>query len=106
MSSDKSRSASDRYYDYTGVVLQQGRVIVDRDFNALRDIIDGRIDADALDIIGPCGTPDDGCAISLVEASPPSLFRSPPTGHSFDFLIAPGTMYVGGQRVVFPPRPA
>jgi len=106
MSTDKSRSASDRYYDYTGVVSQQGRVIVDRDFNALQDIIDGRVDADALDIIGPSGTPDDGFAISLVEASPPSIFRSPPGGHGFDFLLAPGTMYVGGQRVVFPPRPA
>jgi Family of unknown function (DUF6519) len=105
MSSDKSRSAGDRYYDYTGVVSQQGRVIVDRDFNALQDIIDGRVDADALDIIGPCGTPDNGFAISLVDASPPSLLRSPPTGHSPDFLIAPGTMYVGGQRVVFPARP-
>jgi hypothetical protein len=105
MSSDKSRSASDRYYDYTGVVSQQGRVIVDRDFNALQDIIDARVDADTLDIIGPCGTPDDGFAISLIEASPPRSL-SPPTGHSLDFLIAPGTMYVGGQRVFFPPRPA
>lgn len=106
MSSDKSRSTSDRNYDYTGVVSQQGRVIVDRDFNALRDIIDGRVDADALDVIGPCGTPDNGFAISLIEASPPSILPSPPTGHSLDFLIAPGTMYVGGQRVVFPARPA
>ena len=65
-----------------------------------------RVEADALDIIGPCGTPDDGFAISLIEASPPSVVHSPPTGHSLDFLIAPGTMYVGGQRVVFPPRPA
>jgi hypothetical protein len=113
MSSDKSRSPSDRYYDYTGVVSQQGRVIVDRDFNALQNIIDSRVEADALDIIGPCGTPDDGFAISLIETSPPSVLQSPPsvlqsppTGHSLDFLIAPGTMYVGGQRVVFPPRPA
>lgn len=110
MSSDKSRSASDRSGDYTGVVSQQGRVIVDRDFNALQDIIDRRVDGDALDIIGPSGTPDDGFAISLLEASPPAspprgLF-SPPIGHGFDFLIAPGTMYVGGQRIVFPARPA
>jgi hypothetical protein len=106
MSSDKSRSPSDRYYDYTGVVSQQGRVIVDRDFNALQNIIDSRVEADALDIIGPCGTPDDGFAISLIEASPPSVLHSPPTAHFLDFLIAPGTMYVGGQRVVFPPRQA
>jgi hypothetical protein len=106
MSSDKSRSSSDRYYDYTGVVSQQGRVIVDRDFNASQNIIDNRVEADALDIIGPCATPDDGFAISLIEASPPSVLHSPPMGHFLDFLIASGTMYVGGQRVVFPPRPA
>jgi Family of unknown function (DUF6519) len=105
MSSDESRSPRDRHDGYTGVVAQQGRVIVDRDFNALRDVIDHRVEADALDIVGPCGTPDDGFAISLVETSPPSAF-SPPAGDFLDFLIAPGTMYLGGERVVFPPRPA
>jgi hypothetical protein len=107
MPSDRSRSSSDPRYHYKGVVTQQGRVILDRDFNALQDLANGRIEADALDVIGPCGTPDNGFAISLLDASPPSppLWSPPaplppPFFHPFDFLIAPGTMYVGGQRAV------
>lgn len=75
--------------------MQQGRVILDRDFNALNEALSHTIDADALDVIGPSGTPNDGFAISI----PPS---SPPSSHPLDFLISPGTMYVGGQRVIFP----
>lgn len=95
--------------EYKAVVGQQGRVILDRDFNALQETVNGQIEADALDIIGPCGTPDDGFAISLPVASPPGPTLwippsplSPPVPHDFDFLVSPGTMYVGGERAVFP----
>src|SRR5262249_49794825 len=88
----------------------QGRVILDRDFNALQETLSGAIEADALDIIGACGTPDDGFAISIPEISSPpdsNLWAPPaplhaPVGHPLDFFISPGTMYVGGQRAVFP----
>jgi hypothetical protein len=89
--------------------MQQGRVILDRDFNALQETLIGATEADALDMIGPCGTPDDGFAIStsafslpgsVVWTPPPPL--SPPAPRAFDFLISPGTMYVGGLRAVFP----
>ena len=113
MPSDRSRSSSDPRYQYKGVVTQQGRVIVDRDFNSLQDIVNGRTEADAADVIGPCGTPDNGFAIILPDTSPPSppLWSPPaplppPFLHPFDFLIAPGTMYVGGQRAVLPERQA
>jgi hypothetical protein len=113
MPSDRSRTSSDPRYQYKGVVTQQGRVIVDRDFNALQDIVNGRTEVDAADVIGPCGTPDNGFAISLPDTSPPSppLWSPPaplppPFLHPFDFLIAPGTMYVGGQRAVLPERQA
>jgi hypothetical protein len=113
MPSDRSRSSSDQRYHYKGVVTQQGRVILDRDFNALQDLASGRTEADALDVIGPCGTPDDGFAISLPQMSPPSpppwsppAPLSPPFLQPFDFLIGPGTMYVGGQRAVLPERQA
>jgi hypothetical protein len=113
MSSDRSRS-TDRYRSgYTGPVAQQGRVILDRDFNALQGLTAARIEADALDFVGPCGTPDDGFRIGLPDAnlSPPAFWyppESPPAsllaefGSSIDFLISPGTMYIGGQRVHFP----
>jgi hypothetical protein len=110
MPSDKTRTSDDIRQGYKGPVMQQGRVILDRDFNALHDTISSAIEADALDIIGPCGTPDDGFAISIqgISSPPePGLWVPPaplvaPVLHPFDFLISPGTMYVGGQRAVFP----
>ncbi len=112
MPSDRSRSTDPPCDGYTGVVAQQGRVILDRDFNASQGFAAARIDADALDFVGPCGTPDNGFQISLPGTSsgpfwsppvtPPA--ESPPItiGSGRDFLISPGTMYVGGQRVCFP----
>ena len=103
MPSDLSKTSDDLRQHYKAVVMQQGRVLLDRDFNALQEIINGRIAADALDEIGPCGTPDDGFAISLLPVG-----WSGPSGWSYsapnplDFLISPGTMYVGGQRFVLP----
>ncbi len=101
MPSDRSRTSDDLRQHYQAVVTQQGRVILDRDFNALQEIVNGQIAADALDEIGPCGTPDDGFAISLPTGSASvsvSFSFSRPT--LWDFLISPGTMYVGGRRVV------
>jgi hypothetical protein len=113
MPSDRSRRTDGLRDGYTGVVAQQGRVTVDRDFNAEHGFVAGRIEAEAYDVIGPCGTPDNGFAISIAQTSPPEppLWSpppplSPPTPHVFDFLISPGTMYVGGQRAVFEQRPA
>jgi hypothetical protein len=95
------------------VVAQQGRVVLDRDFNAQQSLTADRIAADALDFVGPCGTPDNGFAISLPgsQSSPPTFWSPPaevPTsppetpGSPGDFLVLPGTMYLGGQRVCFP----
>jgi hypothetical protein len=112
MPSDRSRRTDGLRDGYTGVVAQQGRVTVDRDFNAEHGFVAGRIEAEAYDVIGPCGTPDNGFAISIAQTSPPEppLWSPPPlsprTPHAFDFLISPGTMYVGGQRAVFEQRPA
>jgi hypothetical protein len=111
MPSDKTRTSDDIHQGYKGPVMQQGRVVLDRDFNALQEILSGTIEADVLDIIGPCGTPDDGFAISIPAILsppdpalwiPPAPLDPPVSHHPFDFLIRPGTMYVGGQRAVFP----
>lgn len=112
MPSDISTTSDEQHY--TGVVMQQGRVILDRDVNALRQSIDRRIADDALDIIGPCGTPDDGFEIGPAPGttspaspplwSPPLAQTSPPSAEPYDFSISAGTMYVGGQRAVFPPE--
>ncbi len=70
MPSDRSRRTDTLRDGYSGVVAQQGRVILDRDFNALQGLTAERIARDALDFVGPCGTPDDGFRISLPQASP------------------------------------
>src|SRR5271170_5012311 len=109
MPSDRSRSSHDIRYNYSGVVTQQGRVVLDRDFNALQQIVNSEIEADALDIIGPCGTPDNGFAVSLAASgqtspplwSPPDPL-SPPGIGPFVFLARPETMYLGGGRAVLP----
>jgi hypothetical protein len=115
MPSDRSRQPDPPSDAYTGVAMQQGRVLLDRDFNAERDILDYRDRVTARDEIGPCGTLDNGFAISamprfIVRAanaignfSPPILF-SPPAP-DYDLRIGAGTMYVGGLRVEFPARP-
>jgi hypothetical protein len=92
MPSDRSRSTDRTQHRYTGIAAQQGRVILDRDVNALQGFIADRVESEAVDVIGPCGTPDDGFAISTISGSPSNR----------DFRIAPGTMYVGGERIVFP----
>lgn len=86
-------------------------MILDRDFNAMQETITGELAADAADIVGPCGTPDDGFKISLEPTgstpilwSPPSPLSPPETSEQWDFLIAPGTMYIGGQRAAFSAR--
>ena len=100
MPSDRTRTSDDLAQQYQAVVLQQGRVLLDRDFNALQEIVSGQSAADALDEVGPCGTPDNGFAVSL-----------PAGGASFsasaaDFAVAHGTMYVGGRRVWLPLKTA
>ncbi|MBN3753682.1 hypothetical protein G3N95_12090 [Paraburkholderia sp. Tr-20389] len=96
--------------------------------NALQDILHERTDEDVLAIVGPSGSPDDGFAISVPVVSPappaspvspaspalpaspplPVSPASPPSGgtrltQAWDFAVAAGTMYVGGQRVTWPP---
>ena len=86
MPSDRTRTSDDLRQRYKAVVMQQGRVILDRDFNALQEIVDGQIAANALDEIGPCGTPDDGFAISLPETgSPPRSPRAYSAPQPWDF---------------------
>jgi len=78
MSSDRSRLATRPDDAMLGIVAQQGRAILDRDINALQEGVLKRFAAETLDIVGPCGTPDNGFAISAPDASPPAPFFSPP----------------------------
>jgi Family of unknown function (DUF6519) len=101
MSSDRSRRIETPHFGYNGVVAQQGRVVLDRDFNAEQALMADRVALDALAFVGPCGTPDDGFRIDPPPpTSPPSSpLSSPPSPAATDFGISPGLMYLGGQAV-------
>lgn len=91
MGSDKARISYDPAQQYRAVVMQQGRVTVEADWNEAQEIVNEAIRADVLDIVGPAGTPDpDGYKVTLI---------GPGAGKLYDLHVAPGTMYVGGVRV-------
>jgi hypothetical protein len=85
MATDIARRSFDPARHYTSVVSQQGRVSLEAEENEDRAIASDERRKEIIDIVGPAGTPDDGYAIS-------------PAGPG-DFIVGPGTMYVGGIRV-------
>src|SRR5712671_5841962 len=91
MGSDRARITYDEQRQYRAVIMQQGRVTVEADWNEEWQIVNEEIRKDVLDIVGPCGTPDDGYRIVAAEQS-----SSPP--YPYDFSVTKGTMYVGGLR--------
>lgn len=90
---DLSRAAFDAKKRYTSVRMQQGRVLLDDDFNDAERIQEEDERRALLDIIGPSGSPDDGFRVENGRIN--SL-----GGMTFDILA--GTLYLGGLRVVNP----
>lgn len=66
MKADLSRNTFDRAQHYSGVRLQQGRIITDADFNEQGDIVRYRGERQAGDTIGTCGAPLDGAGFRIV----------------------------------------
>jgi hypothetical protein len=58
MGSDISRATFDKAKHYQSVVLQQGRVLLDADWNEQQDITAHRAELLTLDAVGPCGAPN------------------------------------------------
>jgi hypothetical protein len=89
MSFDNSRFTFNPRNDYSGVVMQQGRVQLDSDWNEWLAELTRRIQAGTLDILGravyPATTPH---AFEITASSPP--------GGNNTLLIGPGRMYVDG----------
>jgi hypothetical protein len=115
MPSDRSRPPDPASDAYTGVAYQQGRVTFDRDYNTLREIIDRRDETTTRDLVGPCGTPDNGFAVTrplrllprlateLMVIRPPVILS--PAAESYNLMIRSGTMFLGGVRVEWPGEP-
>lgn len=85
MTGDFSRNSQNPTKSYTGVLMQQGRVQVDADWNEQLALAQHRTDTETRDVIGECGTPmgENGFGISLTPTKD-------------DFFIHPGRYYVGG----------
>ena len=84
MASDTSRKIFNSRKHYSGVLMQQGRVQLDSDWNEQLDIQQHRLYTETMDVIGESGVPkhSDSFKISSINAS--------------DLSISPGRIYVGG----------
>lgn len=90
MGSDRARVSYDPNQHYRSVVMQQGRVTLEADWNENQAIFGEELRQETLEIVGPAGTPDDGYRVVETHEVPDPLF---------DFFIKSGTMYVGGVRL-------
>ncbi|MEX2261845.1 MAG: right-handed parallel beta-helix repeat-containing protein [Bryobacteraceae bacterium] len=87
---------------YAGARMQQGRVVLDSDFNEGAELVDEERRRALLEIVGPSGSPDEGFAADLdigdeVTIQPVSFNGEPPID-TLNYRIRPGTMYVAGLR--------
>lgn len=87
MSSDRAKISYDENQHYRSVVMQQGRVTLEADWNEQSQIVNEEMRKEALDFVGSSGTPDNGYAVSKVSNS------------SYDLSLSPGTLYVDGMRL-------
>ena len=92
MGADISRVSFDEAQGYRLVVAQQGRVLDDADLTEAQRLLSEEQRREALDIVGPSGTPDNGYEVSV--PTPPAEGQP-----KFDFKVSAGTYYVGGLRV-------
>lgn len=104
MKGDFTRMTFDPKKHYRGVLMQQGRVQLDADWNEQHDIQAHRSETETSDVIGACGTPIDQPGFSLIvdAAGLPAAEQARLTQAGLlplapgDFLIGPGRYYVDG----------
>ena len=88
MSGDYSRHSFDPRRDFCSVLLQQGRVALDSDWNEMSHILDRRLRAETVDIIGRCIVPRETPLAFLIAISG--------AGGNKAMTIGRGRMYVHG----------
>jgi hypothetical protein len=94
MGSDRARVSYDPSRQWRGLVAQQGRVTLEADVNEAADIASEAQRAAVADIVGPCGTPDGGYAVTAIPAT-----GGPSGSTPGDLSIGAGVLYVGGERL-------
>ncbi len=89
---DVTRDTFDPANAYVRVLMQQGRVTLDADWNEQTSILLHQLRTLVVDLVGPHAGFDDG--FKLEESHHGTAGGAAP----FDFWIAPGNYYVGGVR--------
>jgi hypothetical protein len=95
MKADLTRHTFDRHKHFARVLMQQGRVQLDADWNEQAAILLRYLQALAADLIGPRGGPVANCGFQIAPLAPASK----------DFLISPGRYYVDGLLAELDPEP-
>src|SRR6266481_2947476 len=104
MKGDFSRDTFDSKKHYSRVLMQQGRVQTDADWNEQQAITVHREQTETRDVIGSCGTPLHDPGFHIV-GSADDLYdeekklpgnQHPPKLQAGDFLISAGRFYVDG----------
>jgi hypothetical protein len=96
MASDRARVSYDDRRQWRLVTRQQGRVALEADENEADFIASEELRRETKDIVGDCGTPDNGYDIGLLGQS--NAAPNP----TYDVVASNGTMYVGGVRSFSP----
>jgi len=104
MKGDFSRLTFGSERRYSSVRLQQGRVLVDADWNEEHDILAHRIATETVDVIGKCGAPLHAPGLHVVasfaELTPEEQAlpgnANPPAG---PLLVSAGRYYVDGLLI-------
>jgi hypothetical protein len=94
MGSDRARVSFDRSRQWRAVIAQQGRVSMEADWNEQSAIVAERDQLTAIDVIGPCASPDGGYAVTAIPAT-----GGPAGSIPGDLTVSPGTLYLGGERL-------
>src|SRR4051812_22557359 len=84
MAGDYTRATFDPHRDHAGVLMQQGRVTLDADWNELVELVDRRFRAETVDALGRC----------YVSKETPNAFAIALSGGTL--TIGPGRAYVHG----------
>lgn len=104
MKGDFSRDTFDPKKHFARVLMQQGRVQLDADWNEQLDLAAHRVETETADVIGACGTPlaQPGFAIAVDPTTLPAAEQTRLTTlkvlplQAGDLLIGPGRFYVDG----------
>jgi Family of unknown function (DUF6519) len=91
MKADLSRQTFDKVKHYAAVLMQQGRVAVDADWNEQHAIIRHRTQTETRDVVGLCGTP-----LDPPDFTDASGFRIGLTASDTELSIGAGHYYVDG----------